>query len=68
MEIIRWFREEQLSHRVCFQDEDSCIAPWFHGKFAMEKCGKFKTCKTDRKALHCVNKPQVLLKIQFYLN
>ncbi|XP_026797525.2 SH2 domain-containing protein 4A [Pangasianodon hypophthalmus] len=30
-EIIRWFREEQLSIRVCFQDDDSRIAPWFHG-------------------------------------
>uniref|UniRef100_W5UCR0 SH2 domain-containing protein 4A n=1 Tax=Ictalurus punctatus TaxID=7998 RepID=W5UCR0_ICTPU len=30
-EIIRWFREEQLTLRVCFQDDDSRIAPWFHG-------------------------------------
>ncbi|KAF5901925.1 SH2 domain-containing protein 4A-like isoform X1, partial [Clarias magur] len=30
-EIIRWFREEQLPLRVCFQDDDSRVAPWFHG-------------------------------------
>ncbi|XP_060765713.1 SH2 domain-containing protein 4A [Neoarius graeffei] len=30
-EIIRWFRKEQLSQRVCFQDGDSRIASWFHG-------------------------------------
>ncbi|XP_026996917.2 SH2 domain-containing protein 4A [Tachysurus fulvidraco] len=30
-DIIRWFKEEQLSLRVCFQDNDSRIAPWFHG-------------------------------------
>ncbi|KAK3522138.1 hypothetical protein QTP70_026957 [Hemibagrus guttatus] len=30
-DIIRWFKEEQLPLRVCFQDNESCIAPWFHG-------------------------------------
>ncbi|TSS11553.1 SH2 domain-containing protein 4A [Bagarius yarrelli] len=30
-DIIRWFKEEQLSLRVCFQDNNSRISPWFHG-------------------------------------
>ncbi|KAI5099994.1 SH2 domain-containing protein 4A isoform X1, partial [Silurus meridionalis] len=30
-DIIHWFRQEQLALRVCFQDDNSRIAPWFHG-------------------------------------
>ncbi|KAL6472914.1 hypothetical protein MHYP_G00191020 [Metynnis hypsauchen] len=36
-EIIRWFREEQLSLRVCFQQDQSRIAPWFHGIISREE-------------------------------
>ncbi|KAL7847694.1 hypothetical protein AOLI_G00224120 [Acnodon oligacanthus] len=36
-EIIRWFREEQLSLRVCFQQDQSRVAPWFHGIISREE-------------------------------
>ncbi|XP_036450387.1 SH2 domain-containing protein 4B [Colossoma macropomum] len=36
-EIIRWFREQQLSLRVCFQQDQSRIAPWFHGIISREE-------------------------------
>ncbi|KAI4878843.1 hypothetical protein NFI96_033553, partial [Prochilodus magdalenae] len=35
-EIIRWFREDQLSLKVCFQQDHSRIAPWFHGIISRE--------------------------------
>ncbi|XP_066507066.1 SH2 domain-containing protein 4A isoform X2 [Hoplias malabaricus] len=29
--IIRWFKDEQLPLRACFQPDQSRISPWFHG-------------------------------------
>ncbi|XP_072515433.1 SH2 domain-containing protein 4B isoform X2 [Salminus brasiliensis] len=36
-EIIRWFKEEQLALRVCFQQDQSRVAPWFHGIISREE-------------------------------
>lgn len=32
-EIIRWFKDEQLSLRACFQQDQSRVATWFHGEY-----------------------------------
>ncbi|XP_038600161.1 SH2 domain-containing protein 4B isoform X1 [Tachyglossus aculeatus] len=29
--VTRWFREEQLPRRACFERNTKSIAPWFHG-------------------------------------
>ncbi|KAF7701318.1 hypothetical protein HF521_002483 [Silurus meridionalis] len=36
-DIIHWFRQEQLALRVCFQDDNSRIAPWFHGIISVRR-------------------------------
>ncbi|KAK1800525.1 hypothetical protein P4O66_005745 [Electrophorus voltai] len=40
-EIIRWFREQQLPLRVCFQQDQTCIAPWFHGIISLQEAEDF---------------------------
>ncbi|KAG9260575.1 SH2 domain-containing protein 4B-like [Astyanax mexicanus] len=35
-EIIRWFKEEQTL-RVCLQQGESRVAPWFHGIITREE-------------------------------
>ncbi|XP_022536989.2 SH2 domain-containing protein 4A [Astyanax mexicanus] len=35
-EIIRWFKEEQTL-RVCLQQDESRVAPWFHGIITREE-------------------------------
>ncbi|XP_076875830.1 SH2 domain-containing protein 4A [Brachyhypopomus gauderio] len=36
-EIIRWFREEQFPLRVCFHQDQSHVAPWFHGIISLQE-------------------------------
>ncbi|KAM9650618.1 SH2 domain-containing protein 4B isoform 3-T3 [Trichechus inunguis] len=34
--IVRWFKEEQLPRRACFERNTTSIAPWFHGIITRE--------------------------------
>ncbi|XP_021075364.1 SH2 domain-containing protein 4A [Mus pahari] len=40
MDIIRWFKEEQLPFRAGYQKNSDTIAPWFHGILTQKKANE----------------------------